>query len=129
MLADWKSLILHFYLFLSLVLAHVVDHNMLAYFQSAQYLYVVIITNKFRGRAFYSRAIIDYKDGLTDSLDRENLYGELIYNISKDATITFKFGYDYPDEWKWAISSTDNGRDFIDIHTQKMFIFEAKSTF
>ena len=86
-------------------------------------------TNKFRGRAFYSRAIIDYKDGLTDSLDRENLYAELIYNISKDATITFKFGYDYPDEWKWAISSTDNGRDYIDIHTQKMFIFEAKSTF
>ena len=86
-------------------------------------------TNKFRGRAFYSRAIIDYKNGLKDSLDRENIYGELIYNISKDATITFKFGYDYPDEWKWAISSTDNGRDYIDVHTQKMFIFEAKSNF
>lgn len=86
-------------------------------------------TNKFRGRAFYSRAIIDYKDGNTDSLDRENLYGELIYNISKDATISFKFGYDYPNEWKWAISSVDNGRDYVDVHTQKMFIFEAKSNF
>ena len=86
-------------------------------------------TNKFRGRAFYSRAIIDYKNGNKDSLDRENLYAELIYNISKDATITFKFGYDYPDEWKWAVSSVDNGRDFVDIHTQKMFVFEAKSTF
>ena len=86
-------------------------------------------TNKFRGRAFYSRAIIDYKDGKTDSLDRENIYAELIYNISRDATITFKFGYDYPDEWKWAVSSVDNGRDYVDVHTQKMFIFEAKSNF
>ena len=86
-------------------------------------------TNKFRGRAFYSRAIIDYKDSKSDSLDRENIYGELIYNVSKDATISFKFGYDYPYEWKWAVSSVDNGRDYIDIHTQKMFIFEAKSNF
>lgn len=86
-------------------------------------------TNKFRGRAFYSRAIIDFKDNSKDSIDRENMFAELIYNISKDATITFKFGYDYPDEWKWAVSSVDNGRDFVDIHTQKMFIFEAKSNF
>ncbi len=86
-------------------------------------------TDKFRGRAFYSRGIIDFKDGLTDSLDRENLYGELIYDVSKDATISLKFGYDYPSEWRWAVSSTDNGRDYIDIHTQKMFIFEAKSNF
>lgn len=86
-------------------------------------------TNKFRGRAFYSRGIIDFKDGMTDSLDRENMYGELIYDVSKDATISLKFGYDYPSEWRWAVSSTDNGRDRIDIHTQKMFIFEAKSNF
>ena len=86
-------------------------------------------TNKFRGRAFYSRGIIDFKDGMTDSLDRENIYGELIYDVNKDATISFKFGYDYPDEWRWAVSSTDNGRDYVDIHTQKMFIFEAKSNF
>jgi hypothetical protein len=86
-------------------------------------------TNKFRGRAFYSRGIIDFKDGLKDSLDRENIYGELIYDVSKDATISFKFGYDYPSEWRWAVTSTDNGRDNIDIHTQKMFIFEAKSNF
>lgn len=86
-------------------------------------------TNKFRGRAFYSRGIIDFKDGMTDSLDRENIYGELIYDVNKDATISFKFGYDYPYEWRWAVSSTDNGRDNVDIHTQKMFIFEAKSNF
>ena len=86
-------------------------------------------TNKFRGRAFYSRGIIDFKDGMTDSLDRENIYGELIYDVNKDATISFKFGYDYPYEWRWAVSSTDNGRDYVDIHTQKMFIFEAKSNF
>ena len=86
-------------------------------------------TNKFRGRAFYSRAIIDFKDSLTDSVDRENLYGELIYNVSKDASVRFKFGYDYPDESRWAVSDYDNGRDKIDIHTQKMFIFEARSNF
>ena len=86
-------------------------------------------TNKFRGRAFYSRGIIDFKDGMTDSLDRENIYGELIYDVNKDATISFKFGYDYPYEWRWAVSSTDNGRDNVDIHTQKMFIFEARSNF
>ncbi|GAB4281413.1 MAG: hypothetical protein Kow0029_26490 [Candidatus Rifleibacteriota bacterium] len=86
-------------------------------------------TDKFRGRAFYSRGIIDFKDGMTDSVDRENIYGELIYDVSKDATITFKFGYDYPYEWRWAISSYDNGRDKVDIHTQKMFIFEAKTNF
>lgn len=86
-------------------------------------------TNKFRGRAFYSRGIIDFKDGMKDSLDRENIYGELIYDVSKDATISLKFGYDYPYEWRWAISSIDNGKDYEDIHTQKMFIFEAKSNF
>ncbi len=86
-------------------------------------------TNKFRGRAFYSRAIIDFKDGMSDSLDRENIYGELIYDVNRDTTILFKFGYDYPYEWRWAVSSTDNGRDFVDIRTQKMFIFEARSNF
>lgn len=86
-------------------------------------------TNKFRGRAFYSRGIIDFKDGMTDSLDRENIYGELIYDVNKDATILFKFGYDYPYEWRWAVSSNNNGRDYVDIHTQKMFIFEARSNF
>jgi hypothetical protein len=86
-------------------------------------------TNKFRGRAFYSRGVIDYKDGMTDSVDRENIYGELIYDVSKDATITFKYGYDYPDNWRWDISSLDNGRDKEFIQTQKMFIFEAKTNF
>jgi hypothetical protein len=86
-------------------------------------------TNKFRGRAFYSRGIIDFKDGLTDTVDRENIYGELIYDVSKDATITFKFGYDYPNNWRWDISSYDNGRDKQNIETQKMFIFEAKTNF
>ncbi|OGK10896.1 MAG: hypothetical protein A2W80_12415 [Candidatus Riflebacteria bacterium GWC2_50_8] len=86
-------------------------------------------TNKFRGRAFYSRGVIDFKDGNKDSLDRENIYGELIYDVSKDSTIKFKFGYDYPSEWRWAVSSTDNGRDYIDIHTMKMLIFEARSNF
>ena len=86
-------------------------------------------TNKFRGRAFYSRGVIDFKDGNKDSIDRENIYGELIYDVSKSATVRFKFGYDYPDEWRWAITSTDNGRDYIDVHTQKMFIFEARSNF
>lgn len=86
-------------------------------------------TNKFRGRAFYSRGIIDFKDAMKDSLDRENVYGELIYDVSKDATISLKFGYDYPSEWRWAVSSVDNGRDYVDINTQKMFIFEAKSNF
>jgi hypothetical protein len=86
-------------------------------------------TNKFRGRAFYSRGVIDYKDGLTDSLDRENIYGELIYDVSRDATITFKYGYDYPDNWRWDISSWDNGRDKEYIETQKMFIFEARTNF
>jgi hypothetical protein len=86
-------------------------------------------TDKFRGRAFYTRGVIDYKDGLTDTLDRENIYGELIYDISKDATIKLKFGYDYPDEWRWDVSSSDNGRDYKDIHTQKTLIFEAKTNF
>ncbi|HAE40366.1 MAG TPA: hypothetical protein DCG57_17285 [Candidatus Riflebacteria bacterium] len=86
-------------------------------------------TNKFRGRAFYSRGVIDFKDGKKDSLDRENIYGELIYDVSKDSTIKFRFGYDYPTEWRWAVTSTDNGRDYIDIHTMKMLIFEARSNF
>ncbi len=86
-------------------------------------------TNKFRGRAFYARGVIDFKDGKKDTIDRENAYGELIYDVSKDATVRFKFGYDYPNEWRWAISSTDNGRSYIDIHTQKMFVFEARSNF
>ncbi len=86
-------------------------------------------TNKFRGRAFYSRGVIDFKDGNTDTVDRENMYGELIYDVSKDATIKFKFGYDYPDEWRWDVSSYDNGRDKKDISTQKMFVFEAKTNF
>ncbi len=86
-------------------------------------------TNKFRGRAFYSRAIIDFKDSATDSVDRENLYGELIYNVSKDASVRFKFGYDYPDESRWAVSDYDNGHSKVDIKTQKMFVFEARSNF
>ncbi len=86
-------------------------------------------TNKFRGRAFYSRGVIDFKDGNKDSLDRENIYGELIYDVSRDAIISLRFGYDYPSEWRWAVTSTDNGRDYVDIHTQKMFIFEARSNF
>lgn len=86
-------------------------------------------TDKFRGRAFYSRGIIDFKDGMNDTVDRENMYGELIYDVSKDATITFKFGYDYPSNWKWDVSSYDNGRDKESIYTQKMFIFEAKTNF
>ncbi|NLF97238.1 MAG: S-layer homology domain-containing protein [Candidatus Riflebacteria bacterium] len=86
-------------------------------------------TNKFRGRAFYSRGVIDFKDGNRDPIDRENIYGELIYDVSRSASIRLKFGYDYPDEWRWAITSTDNGRDYEDIHTQKMFIFEARSNF
>ncbi|MBI3038271.1 S-layer homology domain-containing protein [bacterium] len=86
-------------------------------------------TDKFRGRLFYARAIIEYKDNGTDDLDRENIYGELIYDISKDASMKFKFGYDYPDDGRWDISSVDNGRDRKDIHTQKMLIFEAKTNF
>lgn len=86
-------------------------------------------TNKFRGRAFYSRGVIDYKEKGKDSIDRENIYAELIYDVSKDAKISFKFGYDYPDEWRWAISSVNNGRDYEDVGTQKMFIFEANSNF
>jgi hypothetical protein len=86
-------------------------------------------TRKFRGRAFYSRAIIDFKDSKTDSVDRENLYGELIYSVSKDASVRFKFGYDYPDESRWAVTDYDNGHDFVDIKLQKMFIFEARSNF
>ena len=86
-------------------------------------------TNKFRGRAFYSRGIVDFKDGLSDTVDRENIYGELIYDVSKDATVTFKFGYDYPNNWRWDISSYNNGRDKASIETQKMFIFEAKTNF
>ncbi len=86
-------------------------------------------THKFRGRAFYTRGVIDFKDGQTDTVDRENIYGELIYDISKDASIKFKFGYDYPNDWRWDISSYDNGRDKKNIFTQKMLIFEAKTNF
>ncbi|HNW35505.1 MAG TPA: hypothetical protein PKM25_11270, partial [Candidatus Ozemobacteraceae bacterium] len=86
-------------------------------------------TDKFRGRAFYTRGVIDYKDGLKDTLDRENAYGELIYDISKDASVKLKFGYDYPDKWRWDITSTDNGRDLEDVVTQKMLTFEAKANF
>ena len=86
-------------------------------------------TDKFRGRAFYSRAVIDYKNGDKDTLDRENIYGELIYDISKDASFKLKFGYDYPKDGRWDVSSIGNGRDFKEIHTQKMMIFEAKTNF
>ncbi len=86
-------------------------------------------TDKFRGKALYSRGIIDYKDGTKDDLDRENIYGELIYDITKDATIKLKFGYDYPDDWRWAVTSTDNGRDWVNIGTNKMLMFEAKTNF
>lgn len=86
-------------------------------------------TDKFRGRAFYTRGVIDYKNGLKDTLDRENLYGELIYDISKDASVKLKFGYDYPDKWRWDVTSTDNGRDWESIETQKMLSFEAKANF
>jgi len=86
-------------------------------------------TEKFRGRAFYTRGVIDYKDGKTDTLDRENIYGELIYDISKDASVKLKFGYDYPDKWRWDVTSTDNGRDFEAYQTQKMLTFEAKANF
>ena len=86
-------------------------------------------THKFRGRAFYTRGVIDFKDGMTDTVDRENIYGELIYDISKDASAKLKFGYDYPDDWRWDVTSHDNGRDLKDIHTQKTLIFEAKTNF
>ncbi len=86
-------------------------------------------TDKFRGRAFYTRAVVDYKDGETDTIDRENIYGELIYDISKDASFKLKFGYDYPNDGRWDISSVGNGRDFKGIETQKMMIFEAKTNF
>ncbi|HOY69193.1 MAG TPA: hypothetical protein PLP29_20145, partial [Candidatus Ozemobacteraceae bacterium] len=86
-------------------------------------------TEKFRGRAFYTRGVIDYKDGNSDTLDRENIYGELIYDISKDASVKLKFGYDYPDKWRWDVTSTDNGRDFESYETQKMLSFEAKANF
>lgn len=86
-------------------------------------------TTKFRGRAFYTRGVIDFKDGETDTVDRENIYGELIYDVDKDATITFKYGYDYPSNWRWDVSSYDNGRGKEDIYTQKMFVFEAKTKF
>ncbi|NLI79191.1 MAG: S-layer homology domain-containing protein [Candidatus Riflebacteria bacterium] len=86
-------------------------------------------THKFRGRALYTRGVIDFKDGLSDTIDRENIYGELIYDISKDARIRFKFGYDYPDEWRWDISSYDNGRDKKSIYTQKVVTFEARANF
>lgn len=86
-------------------------------------------SNKLRGRAFYTRGVIDFKDNQTDTVDRENIYGELTYDISKDASIRLKFGYDYPDFWRWDISSYDNGRPKVDIFTQKMLIFEAKANF
>ncbi|MBF0546029.1 MAG: S-layer homology domain-containing protein [Candidatus Riflebacteria bacterium] len=86
-------------------------------------------TKKFRGRAFYTRGVIDYKDGKTDSVDRENMYGELVYEISKDASIRLKYGYDYPDFGRWDITSYDNGIDKKDIKTQKNFLFEAKASF
>jgi hypothetical protein len=81
-------------------------------------------TNKFRGKATYARAVVDYKDGATDTLDRENIYGELIYDISKDASFKLKFGYDYPDDGRWDISNLDK-----DITTQKYMLFEAKTNF
>lgn len=86
-------------------------------------------TPKLRGRIFYTRGIVEYKDNMKDSLDRENAYGELIYNPTKDSSIRFKFGYDYPDLWKWAVTSVGNGKDFEKMETQKMFIFEARSNF
>lgn len=86
-------------------------------------------TNRFRGRAFYGRGIIDYKQGTKDSLDRENIYGELMYDVSRDALISFKYGYNYPDNWRWDLTSTDNGRGYEEIHTQKMFLFEARTNF
>lgn len=86
-------------------------------------------TKRLRGRTFYSKGVIEYKTGEKDNLDRENCYAELIYNVSKDASVRFKFGYDYPDKNRWAVTDTDNGHDFEDIHTQKTFIFEARSSF
>lgn len=86
-------------------------------------------TDRFRGRAFYVRGVIDYKDGNTDSIDRENIYAELIYDVSRDALISFRYGYNYPDLWRWDITSTDNGRAWRDVHTQKMLLFEARTNF
>jgi len=87
-------------------------------------------TQKFRGKATYVRAVVDYKDDQTDTVDRENIYGELIYDISKDSSFKLKFGYDYPDDGRWDISNIqkqeDNGRK---IETQKTVIFEAKTNF
>ncbi len=87
-------------------------------------------TEKFRGRAFYGRALIEYKDGNTDNVEHENIYGELIYDVSKDASVKLKFGYDYPDNGRWDISRTKIDDDLDrDIVTQKMAIFEAKTNF
>ena len=47
----------------------------------------------------------------------------------KDASVKLRFGYDYPDKWRWDVTSTDNGRDWESIETQKMLSFEAKANF
>ncbi|MBF0498735.1 MAG: S-layer homology domain-containing protein [Candidatus Riflebacteria bacterium] len=85
-------------------------------------------TKRFRGRALYTRGIVDYKDGKTNSRDYENMYGEMIYDISKDASLKLRFGYDYPDD-RWGVTDSDNGRDNKTVKTQKTFYFEAKANF
>lgn len=87
-------------------------------------------TQKFRGRATYGRALIEYKDAHKDDVEHENIYGELIYDISKDASIKIKFGYDYPDNGRWDIAriAAEAGLD-KDITTQKFALFEAKTNF
>lgn len=85
-------------------------------------------TKRFRGRAFYTRGIVDYKDGKTDSRDYENIYGEMIYDVSKDASLKLRFGYDYPDD-RWGVTDSENGRDNRTIKTQKTLYFEAKANF
>ncbi|MBF0409521.1 MAG: S-layer homology domain-containing protein [Candidatus Riflebacteria bacterium] len=86
-------------------------------------------TKKFRGRAFYRRGVIDFKDGLTDSVDRESMFGEVIYEVSKDASLKLRYGYDFPDLGRWDISTYENGRGNKDMSTMKMFLFEAKASF
>ncbi|MBF0498733.1 MAG: S-layer homology domain-containing protein [Candidatus Riflebacteria bacterium] len=85
-------------------------------------------TKRFRGRAFYTRGIVDYKNGKTNSRDYENIYGEMIYDISKDANLKLRFGYDYPDD-RWGVTDSDNGRDNKTVKTQKTLYLEAKATF
>ncbi len=86
-------------------------------------------SEKFRGKAFYTRGLIEYKTKKRKTIDRENIFGELIYDVSKDSSVKLKFGYDYPFDDRWDITSVENGREEKDIHTQKMLIFEARTNF